>query len=118
MINMNHDLEQIYQESEEFEDNEYVSELMGSLEIPKEFEDWRQVLMEAKKYGPNDWLYNRTPRSSFKGFHDCMFHHLARSFAGTRTDAESGFDHLLHLITNAQMLYVLLKRGIVENETQ
>lgn len=101
----------------EHEDNNYVGELTDRLEIPKEFEDWKVILnFGAKKHGPNDWIYRRTPRTSFQGFHDSMFHHLGRSFAGVRKDKESTEDHLLHLIANAQMLYVLLKRGIVENE--
>lgn len=83
-----------------------------------EFDDYLSVLdMGAIKYGPNDWLEPNSAgaRTSHKGFHDSMFHHLAQSFAGIRNDDESGLDHLLHLITNAQMMYTRIKRGIVND---
>ena len=85
----------------------------------KEFEDYLAVLdMGATKYGPDDWLKPNSAgaRTSHKGFHDSMFHHLAQSFAGIRNDTESGLDHLLHLITNAQMMYTRIKRGIVNDK--
>ena len=66
----------------------------------------------AAKYSPNGWLESNGKRTSFKEYHDSMFHHLAMSFAGERIDKESGLDHLLHVITNAQMLYTRLQRNI------
>lgn len=83
----------------------------------KEFDDYLAVLdMGAKKYSPHGWLEPNGTRTSFKEYHDSMFHHLAKSFSGIRNDDESGLDHLLHLITNAQMMYTRLKRGIINTK--
>ena len=82
-----------------------------------EFEDYLKVLdFGASKYSPNGWLEPNGARTSFKEYHDSIFHHLAKSFAGQRLDDESGLDHLLHVITNAQMLYTRIHREIYNDK--
>lgn len=78
--------------------------------------DWLDVnlvlLMGATKYAPNNWLEPDGKRSTYKEYHDSMFHHLAKSFSKERLDPESNLDHLLHVAVNALMCYTRLKRNI------
>ena len=88
-----------------------------SFTVPPEFEDYKEIMeFGATKHGPDNWLDPDGNKSSFKQMHDSMFHHLARSFAGDRIDPETGKDHLLHLITRAQMMYVRLQRGLTHGD--
>jgi len=90
-------------------------------EIPEEAKEGIRRIFEigAKKYARGNWLEPGGKRSSEKDMHDSMFHHLAQSFAmpGSK-DAESGEDHLLHLITRAIMLYTRRVRGIFHPDDQ
>lgn len=80
----------------------------------KEFYDFYKVIeMGARKYEADGWLDEDGKGTSHKQMHDSMFHHLALSYSRIRNDEESGLDHLLHVATRALMLYVRLKRGIV-----
>lgn len=87
-------------------------------QIPKEFDDFKQVMeMGAKKHGADNWLNAEGSKSSFKQMHDSMFHHLSESYVqgedlNTRGDHESTLDPLLHLICRAQMMYTRLQRQL------
>lgn len=107
-----------------FESEDQECDLLKQVEekyhIPAE---WVQGLSEvvkfgAQKHGMNNWKYNISDRSSFKGFHDAAFHHLARSFSKgcyydslERGDKESNLDELLHLAVNALMCYTKINNG-------
>jgi hypothetical protein len=83
----------------------------------KEFYDFYKVIeMGANKYKADGWLDSDGKGTSHKQMHDSMFHHLALSFANTRTDTESGLDHLLHVATRALMLYCRLRRDIKNSQ--
>lgn len=71
------------------------------------------VAVGAKKYAMNNWLETDGKRCSHKEMHESMFHHLADSYAGKRTDIDSRKDPLLHLITRGSMYYTRLKLGII-----
>lgn len=86
-------------------------------EVPTEFADILDVMeMGAKKHGGNNWLNPNGRKSSLKDMHDSMFHHLAESFSGSRADAESGLDPLLHLACRALMTYTRIQRDIVHED--
>ena len=92
---------------------------MTELIVPKEFDDYKTLIMEpgAIKHGENNWMEPAGNKSSFIQMHDSMFHHLAASLAagpnGNRSDWELGEDHLLYFITRAQMCYYRVKNKIV-----
>ena len=98
-------------------DDNYVSELHSSYQVPEEFQDYLQVMeMGARKHGADNWLNPNGSKSSFKQMHSSMFRHLAESSAGKTEDHESGLHPLLHLICRAQMLYTRITRGIKHDE--
>lgn len=90
--------------------------------IPAEFFDFIEIIkMGSIKYSMNNWLEPEGTKSSEKDMHASMFRHLAQSSTSggkgeLRLDTESGLDHLLHLITRAQMLYTRRKRMIRSSE--
>ena len=82
--------------------------------IPDKFIQWIAEVMEmgALKHGDNNWKGVKGKKSSHKEMHDSMFHHLAESFGGNRTDDESGLDPLQHLATRALMCLYIKKFNI------
>jgi len=86
-------------------------------DLPDQFRDYLDVIrIGAAKHGDNNWLEPNGKKSSHKDMHASMFRHLAHSSAGHRKDDESGLDHLLHLITRAQMMYTRIQRNIKHKE--
>jgi hypothetical protein len=59
----------------------------------------------CEKYEENNWVSLSPVR-----IYDAMYRHLAAFGMGEWTDKDSGYPHLLHIVSNAFMLFSLTKK--------
>lgn len=81
--------------------------------LKAEFFHFLEILrFGASKYSMDNWSKPDGITAGHKDTHASMFRHLAQSSSNIRVDAESGHDHLLHVMCRAGMCYTRKKRGI------